>query len=136
MSDEQKNGDEPQDPGGAGGDADEYPLIGKTKASRIERMAIRQRFPISEKEARAVIARQIKDATDPGNTPREANSAARAVFQAMVINQTDEHKQQPDEVNINMQGVRILEDDNWYGNRERLNAIAAASTQQEPDEIV
>ena len=55
MSDEQKNGDELQNPGGAGGDADEYPLIGKTKASRIERMAIRQRFPISEQEARAVI---------------------------------------------------------------------------------
>jgi len=121
MSDEQKNGDEPQDPGGVGGDADEYPLIGKTKVSRLERMAIHQRFPISEKEARAVIARQIKDAIDPGNTPRECNSAARAVFQAMAINQADEHKQQPGELNINLgTGIRIIEDRNWYGNFDRL----------------
>jgi|JYMV01.1.fsa_nt_gi hypothetical protein len=39
------------------------------------------------------------------------------------------------EVNLG-KGVRILEDDDWYGNRERLNALAAPRAQQKPDEIV
>ncbi len=117
MVEESKQPETPQNAGGAGGDAEEYPLIGKTKASRIERMAIHQRFPISEQEARAVIARQIKDAIDKGNTPREANSAARAVFQAMAINQSDEHKAQPDNLNIN-----VTSDESKR--REYLEAVA------------
>ena len=97
-------------------------------------MAIHQRFPISEREARAVIARQIKDATDLGNTPREANSAARAVFDAMRINQADEHKQQPDEVNMNLHsGVRIVEDRDWYGNSDRIAALTAAASGSDSD---
>ena len=93
-------------------------------------MAINQRFPISEQEARAVIARQIKIAIDPETPNRQATSAARAVIAVVGQNQLDEHKLQPGEININLNGgVRIVEDDDWYGNRDRLLALTAAATE-------
>lgn len=101
MSDSNGHSEDPAQ--GAGGDS-EYPLIGETKEARLERRVLdaklRQRIPISAEELRAVIARQIKDAIDPHSTKREANSAARAVFSAVAINQADEHKDKPDRLLI------------------------------------
>ncbi len=134
MSDEQKNGDEPQNPGGAGGDADEYPLIGKTKASRIERTAIKQRWPVPEKYRGPIMNRAIANMLEENTSIRDFNQTLNALLRADALNQADEHKQQPDEVNINLTGgVRIIEDDNWYGNSDRFATIAAAASDQDSD---
>jgi len=106
------NGHHDPDQPGAGGDS-EYPLIGETKESRLERRVLReklrQRIPVTEEEIRAVVARQVRDAIDPASTKREANSAARAVFQAVAINQADEHKDKPTRIEISSLDDATLE---------------------------
>ncbi len=129
MSDEQKNGDEPEDQGGFGGDVYSEGI----KRDRIENMAIRQRWPIPEKFREPIMNRVITKLLDKNTSLRDFNQTLNALMRADALNQADEHKQQPDEVNINLQGVRILEDDNWYGNRERLIALAAAASGPDSD---
>jgi len=120
MNAQPQNGDKSDpEPSGGGG------AVAKREELKLERRALRQRWNVSEQELRAVLSRQIEIAIDPDTKNRTATSASRAVIAAVAQNQADEHKQQPDEVNINLTGgVRIVEDDNWYGNADRLAALA------------
>lgn len=128
MSDVQKNG-EPPESVGAGGD-----FTGVTKMDRMEQQAIRQRWPIPEECREPIINRVISRLNDSEISDRDFNQTFNALLKAEAQNQADEHKQQPDEVNINLTGgVRIVEDDNWYGNSDRFAALAAAASGSDSD---
>lgn len=60
--------------------------------SKLERMALRQRWDIPPEQLKGVIDRQCEIATSPETPNREATSAAKAVIQAVGQNQKDEHE--------------------------------------------
>ena len=129
MSDEQKQPDSPEIDGGSGAVYSEG-----IKRDRIENMAIKQRWPIPEKYREPIMKRAITKLIDPNTSDRNFNQTLNALLRAEAQNQADEHKQQPGELNINLgTGIRIIEDRNWYGNFDRLSAIAAAASDQDSD---
>ena len=129
MSDEQKQPDSPEIDGGSGDVYSEG-----IKRDRIERQAIQQRWPIPEKYREPIMKRAITKLIDPNTSDRNFNQTLNALLRAEAQNQADEHKQQPGELNINLgTGIRIIEDRNWYGNFDRLSAIAAAASDQDSD---
>lgn len=129
MSDEQK---QPVDPESNGGSGDVYSE--GVKRDRMERKAIKQRWPFPEKYREPIMKRAITKLIDPNTSDRNFNQTFNALLRAEAQNQADEHKQQPDEVNINLTGgVRIMTDKDWYGNSDRLDAIAAAASGPDPD---
>ena len=98
MVDEAKQPAEEPESVGVGGN-----LIGDTKESRIERAAIKQRWPIPEKYREPIMNRAMKKLLDEETSDRDFNQTLNAILKAEAQNQADEHKQQPDEVNVNIE---------------------------------
>ncbi len=129
MSNEQKNGDEPESEGGLGGDVYSEGI----KRERIENTAIKQRWPIPEKYREPIMNRAITKLLDKDTSARDFNQTLNAILRADALNQADEHKQQPDELNINLEGVQIVLDRDWYGNAHRLPPLPAGASDQDSD---
>jgi hypothetical protein len=130
MSDSNGNGEQPQN----GEERGEGGLVERRDAA-IEERAISQRWPIPEKYREPIMKKAIAKLIDPNTSDRNFNQTLNALLKAEAQNQADEHKQQPDQIDINLtgNGIRIIEDDDWYGNRERLNALAAESSDENSD---
>lgn len=80
----------PLDDGGSGAP---YILPGAgLKNDRLERRAIRQRFPIKENYREPLVNRQISIAIDPNSSPKEATAAFRAVLVADLANMEQERR--------------------------------------------
>lgn len=121
MSDDAKQPDDNPESGGRGGES-EYPLQTASAEARLERQVmrakLRQRVPLERDHVEAVMKRITADAINAQNTPRERAAAARVVLQAVSINQSDEHKDQPDRVEISMVDSEQL---NQYTSRYGIN---------------
>ena len=74
---------------------DEYSLLGPTKAGRMERRAMRQRWAIPKESKDRIIARQIEIAQN--ESAREATAAARVLVSMELQNQNDDNRM-PSEV--------------------------------------
>lgn len=103
--------------------SDNYPVIGR-EARLLARAA---KWNVKPEYREAILKRQLKDAINPGSTPRDANRAAKFVLEADKLDTTIEmsDKGQPQGTTINIQnnggpGVQVNYDGNWYGNENRL----------------
>lgn len=65
------------------------------RTTRMLERAARQRWPIPEKYKQAIIARQVKIATDANSKPREASAAARTIISADRLNMEEEKQAEP-----------------------------------------
>lgn len=65
------------------------------RTTRMLERAARQRWPIPEKYKQAIIARQVKIATDANSKPREASAAARTIIAADRLNIEEEKQAEP-----------------------------------------
>ena len=129
MSDEQKQSDSSEFDGGSGDVYSEG-----IKRDRIERQAIRQRWPVPERYREPIMNKAIIKLLDKNTSIRDFNQTLNALLRAEAQNQTDEHKQQPDQIDINLTGgVRIVTDRDWYGNSDRIAALAAATSGSDSD---
>lgn len=126
---EPENADDDSEPRGVLGDGALRP--GKYNMA-LARRAIREDWPMSA-EMRTLLINQM--ALVVGRSPDERNKigAARVMVAADSVNvrreemdQRDEHKAQPDLVDINVRS-QILEDPDFYGNYDQLAALAEAS---------
>ena len=71
---------------------DEYTTKDPKAFDKIERMAVRQRWPATSEKMEAAIERQFEIASSSESSNRESTSAFRAIVQAVGQNQKDEHE--------------------------------------------
>ncbi len=115
--------------GGQGG----KPEKPATRADMVlYRRAMRNDYPVDERIRRLIVDQCAKIAENSDNE-REVIAAARTLILADSVNvrreamdQADEHKAQPDLVDVNVHS-QILEDPDFYGNYDQLAKIAEAS---------
>jgi hypothetical protein len=87
---EDTNGSPIDDSGGQGGIVRDPSGMTAVHAARMERRALRQRWPIKREKKRQLIDKLFDLAVGEGSKPREAISAARAIISAEGQNQQDD----------------------------------------------
>lgn len=110
--------------GGLGG----TPYYGDLKGDRLERRAIKERWPIPEHYRKPLVDRQVKIALDPDKTSREATSAFTALLQAERQNMQDDGIGDPSQqVNVNVSVNDDARRDFLISLREALKDVPGAN---------
>ena len=84
----------------------------------------RNRWKLEEKHKDEAVGITVRNMANEDG--RVSNAAVANLIRMEAQNQVDEHKAQPDLVDINVHS-QILEDPDFYGNFDHLTAIAEAS---------
>lgn len=115
-----QNPEEPEDNGGLGGPAPSYPIQSEKALSRMEGRALR--WNVRPEWRDEILERQYKTAVDPASSPRDSARAAKFVLDADRFEADCERPTHQTNIAIQNNGgeVKVVHDENWYGNAHRL----------------